>query len=230
MSVRCISQVLEKSAHSGTCLLMLVVLADYSDDEGNSYPSVASLARKCRMKPRNAIYILKSIQESGELRILKNEGPKGCNRYRIILANLGVTPLQPIAPLQQSAPLQSSARGGAILGKKGVHSIAPEPSLNRQEPPSKKPAAQSFVLPAWIPEETWTAYCNVRKSKKAGNEAHALNLILKDLTTFKNAGHNPVEILNNSIKSGWAGVFAPRSVTGAQSTALPEKKAWDGAR
>lgn len=231
MSVRAITQVLDRSVHSGTELLMLIVLADYSDDEGNSYPSVASLARKCRLQTRRANYILKALTDSGELRILKNEGPKGTNRYRIIFSAMGeVRPLHYSAPLHSTAPLHSSAGGGALQCSIPLHSSAPEPSLNRQEPPSKKPAAQSFVLPAWIPEETWTAYCNVRKGKRAKNEPHALNLILKDLTTFKNAGHNPVEILNNSIKSGWAGVFAPRSATGSQPTALSEPKPWAGAR
>lgn len=227
MSVRCISQVLEKSVHAGTDLLMLIVLADYSDDEGNSYPAVASLARKCRMKSRNAIYILKALQASGELRVLKNEGPKGCNRYRIMLASLGTIPLQRVAPLQPIAPLQRSARGGAILGIKPLQPIAPEPSGTVKEPSSKKPAAQVFVLPDWIPQETWKAYCSVRTGKRAKNDPHALGLILKDLEAFKTAGHNPVEILNNSIKSGWAGVFEPKPKTGLQpSTAKP----WEGAR
>lgn len=42
MSVRCISQVLDASGHAGTELLMLLVLADYSDDDGNSYSRSAS--------------------------------------------------------------------------------------------------------------------------------------------------------------------------------------------
>jgi len=138
MSVRSITQVFDKSIHAGTELLMLIVLADYSDDEGNSYPAVASLARKCRMKPRNANYILKSLQESGELRVLKNEGPKGTNRYRIMLSALGTKPLQPIAPLQRTAPLQHSAPTPATQCAKPLQPIADEPSLNRQEPSVQK--------------------------------------------------------------------------------------------
>ena len=95
MSVRCIGAVLDASQHAGTELLMLVVLADYSDDGGNSYPAVASLARKCRMSSRNANYILSSLQASGELRVLKNQGPAGTNRYRIMLDRLGLQPLKP---------------------------------------------------------------------------------------------------------------------------------------
>lgn len=74
-----------------------------------------------------------------------------------------------------------------------------------------KPAVPAFVLPDWIPEDTWAAYCKVRTGKKAKNEPHALGLIVKDLEKFRAAGHDPVECLNNSIKSGWAGVFEPKT-------------------
>jgi hypothetical protein len=85
-------------------------------------------------------------------------------------------------------------------------------SVSVSEVVSAKPAAPAFVLPEWIPSETWDAYCKVRTGKKAKNEPHALGLIVKDLETFRSAGHDPVTVLNNSIKSGWAGVFEPKTV------------------
>jgi hypothetical protein len=139
MSVRVISEVLDKSVHAGSELLMLVVLADYSDDQGNSYPSVASLARKCRTKPRNANYILKALQESSELKVLRNDGPKGTNRYRIMLTQLGTA-----NPLQRSAPLHHSAPTPALECAKPLHHSADEPSLNRQEPSCSKSAPVGF--------------------------------------------------------------------------------------
>lgn len=88
-----------------------------------------------------------------------------------------------------------------------------EPRTINQEPKEEKtPAAPAFVLPEWIPEDTWAAYCKVRTGKKAKNEPHALNLIVKDLEKFRRAGHDPVDCLNNSIKSGWAGVFEPKTL------------------
>jgi hypothetical protein len=114
---------------------MLMVLADYADDQGSAYPSVATLARKCRMQPRNANYILKALQDSGELVVLKNQGPRGTNRYRIMLAQLGVSrSLQAIAPLQSTAPLQPIASTPALHCAKPLHPIADEPSSKRQEP------------------------------------------------------------------------------------------------
>lgn len=72
----------------------------------------------------------------------------------------------------------------------------------------KPPAA--FVLPDWIPPETWAAYLKTRQGKRAKNEPHALGLIVADLEKFRAKGHDPLTVLNNSIKGGWAGVFEPK--------------------
>jgi hypothetical protein len=77
-----------------------------------------------------------------------------------------------------------------------------------------KPAAQAFIVPEWIPGETWAAYLKTRTKKKAGNEPHALGLIVKDLEAFRAMGHDAVTVLNNSIKGGWAGVFEPKTAPG----------------
>ena len=145
MSVRCITRVLDSSRHAGTELLMLVVLADYSDDDGNSYPAVASLARKCRMTSRNAIYILNRLQASSELRVLKNEGPKGTNRYRIMLALLGEQPLKPTSPLKAASPLKPTSAPPEAGFRLPLKPTSPEPSLNRQEPSKRKRASTALT-------------------------------------------------------------------------------------
>lgn len=126
------AKVWELSQHGGTDLLMLLAIADFADDQGNAYPAVATLAEKCRMKPRNAQVILSALRDSGELDVRPNEGPKGTNLYRVTLASQGV---QHSAPLQGNAPLHSTAPGGALQCAKGVQHSAPEPSMNHQEPP-----------------------------------------------------------------------------------------------
>ena len=90
-------------------------------------------------------------------------------------------------------------------------------------------AVPAFVLPEWIPEDTWEAYCKVRTGKKAKNEPHALGLIVKDLEAFRAAGHDPVEVLNNSIKSGWAGVFEPKTKPSPVGVTVPSKPGRDPA-
>lgn len=84
-----------------------------------------------------------------------------------------------------------------------------------------KPAVPAFVLPSWIPGDTWSAYLQTRTDKRTKNGAHALGLIVKDLEAFRAAGHDPVEILNSSIKSGWAGVFAPKAFLSVVGVTVP---------
>jgi hypothetical protein len=109
---------------------MLLAIADFSDDDGRAYPAVCSLASKCRMKARNARYLLQELEASGELSIERNAGPKGANLYRICVP----LPLQYGAPLQSTAPLQYSAATPAMECTLPLQHIAPEPSLNRHEP------------------------------------------------------------------------------------------------
>lgn len=133
MSVRTMAAVWERSQHSGTNLLMLLAIADFADDDGRAYPAVPTLARKCRMKERNAQYILSELVESAELTIQRGKGPRGSNVYRIKLASLGVqqsAPVQPNAPLQQSAP--GGCNGVRITPAMECIQTINEPSMNHQ--------------------------------------------------------------------------------------------------
>ncbi|MGV8059793.1 MAG: hypothetical protein AB2L12_17505 [Smithellaceae bacterium] len=65
-----------------------------------------------------------------------------------------------------------------------------------------------FVLPGWISVETWKAFLEVRKKKKAAGTDYALKLIVLELEKIKKEyGHDPIEVLNKSIKSGWSDVY-----------------------
>lgn len=62
MSIRTMSKVWECSQHSGSNLLMLLAVADFSDDDGMAFPAVEKLAKKCRMShdtqlwwPKNSV-------------------------------------------------------------------------------------------------------------------------------------------------------------------------------
>jgi hypothetical protein len=104
MSVRIAARVWAQSQSAGSELLMLLAIADFADDEGRAFPSVPTLARKCRMGERNAMYVLKSLQEQGQLRVHKGAGRRGTNLYQLVFPET-----QPAAPPQSAAPLQEAA-------------------------------------------------------------------------------------------------------------------------
>jgi hypothetical protein len=133
------ARVWECSQHSGTNLLMLLAIADFSDDDGTAFPAVEKLAKKCRMSKRNAQERLKELSDSGELTILKNQGPppKYPNLFRVNLASLG---MKPTAPVRPTAPVQCNVERGAVHRVAGMKPTAPKPSVNHQEPSSEAQA------------------------------------------------------------------------------------------
>ena len=56
------ARVWAESKHSGTDLLMMLAIADFADDDGNAYPSVGTLAKKCRTTPRHVNRILAALR------------------------------------------------------------------------------------------------------------------------------------------------------------------------
>lgn len=168
------AKVWELSGHSGSELLMLLAIADFADDDGNAYPAVPTLAAKCRMTPRNANLILAALRASGELDIRTNEGPRGTNRYRIVMRGAGG--MKPASPLKKASPLKSispthpedhftpeaectlkpasdTPEAGFLIPLKPA---SDEPSLNHQEPseaPPKLPRqrnAKGQSLDSWL--------------------------------------------------------------------------------
>lgn len=125
------ARVWEFSKNKGNDLLMLLAIADFADDDGRAYPSVSTLAEKCRMKPRNASAILSALRASGELDVRMNEGPRGANMYRIVLA---AQPMQIRAGVQKRAGVQESAFPPAETCVKPLQDSAYKPSVNHQEP------------------------------------------------------------------------------------------------
>jgi len=65
----------------------------------------------------------------------------------------------------------------------------------------------AFVLPKWIPLETWTAFLEMRKRIKKPATEFAKKLIVGKLEKFKSQGQDIVAILEKSITSGWQDVF-----------------------
>jgi uncharacterized phage protein (TIGR02220 family) len=129
MAISVMTTVWEASKLGGTELLLLLGIADFANHDGVAYPSVGTLAKKIRMSERNTHYLLKKLEESGELEVKRNAGPRGCNLFRVkTLQGAEIAGVQPIAGR------------GATGSAKGEQPTAPEPSLNRQEPLSKAAA------------------------------------------------------------------------------------------
>jgi uncharacterized protein YdaU (DUF1376 family) len=60
-------------------------------------------------------------------------------------------------------------------------------------------------LPEWLPDQDWTEYLKMRKSKKSPLTAYAETLRLKELIGLHEKGYDALDLLRQSIANCWLG-------------------------
>lgn len=80
----------------------------------------------------------------------------------------------------------------------------------KQKQKQKEAASQPFALPDWIPEEPWNGYVEMRVKKRAQMTDRARELVIAELSKFKEAGHDISAVLNKSTKNNWTDVYEPK--------------------
>lgn len=117
MSIRVMNRVWESYPGGGAELLALLALSDWSDDEGNCWPSMASIAKKLRVSRSQAQRVTHNLIEQGVLLVTDNANggaPGTTRRYRIVLERLtGRIDATPESPKEKIALKQKTGRTGA---------------------------------------------------------------------------------------------------------------------
>jgi len=155
MSISVMSAVWANSKSTGSARLVLLAIADFADDSGRAYPSVNTLAKKAAISERTAQYSIRELITLGELTVGENDGPRGCNVYRVQCLQGA-----------ENAGVQDGTQGGAKrdmqgckMEHRGVQTIAPEPSENHQRTINEP---SLFEIPpdanAVTPEQIYEAY------------------------------------------------------------------------
>ena len=107
MSIKLMTAVWAREDLTSTQKLVLLALADWSNDEGLSWPSIDQLMKKSSLKKRAVQITIRSLEESGFVRREEVTG-KG-NRYWIILPVHQMHPCTTcIPPVHQMHPTPAS--------------------------------------------------------------------------------------------------------------------------
>lgn len=136
------TSVWEHSEAAGTDLLVLLALADIADDNGECWPSIGHIARKCRIDSRTTQRRIRSLEKLGEVVVIPGGGKTSTaggtrsNRYRIVVH-------MPVEEGGGDLPHHGTdARDGvAPVPGGGVAPVPPEPSVLTVSEPSLKPAS-----------------------------------------------------------------------------------------
>lgn len=205
---------------------VLISLADQANDDGYCWPSVGTIAKRTCLSERAVQGAIKWLVSAGLLSADERKGTSSV--YQITPA--AYAPPQEMRPAANAPPPADAAPPPPQMLHPTPADAAPKPSMNRQlnrkEPKDTRADATGFVLPDWIPADAWAAFMETRKTKKAKSTAYAIGLIVKSLEEFKAGGHDPLAILNTSIKAGWSDVYPPKvpasAITPARRTPAPE--------
>ena len=64
-----------------------------------------------------------------------------------------------------------------------------------------------YIVPDWIDKDTWDAFLEMRKKKRAVPTEKAKELLVKELEKLRSEGHDPNEVLNQAKMRNYTGVF-----------------------
>lgn len=181
--------------------LVMLVLADHADENGESYPSIRRIVEMTRATRRSVQYAIRDLERAGLIRSVtggrnRDGSGKRSSRYRIQLSQLTsmgatIAPIggeraQPLHPMGATiAPLRAQP-----LRLKGA-TIAPEPSLNRHIEPSDEPPSPQGEGAGDTFGDSITAEMIFASYPRRVEKAEALKAIREAIT----AGNAPARLL-----------------------------------
>jgi hypothetical protein len=105
MSVETTNRVWKQSTKGGAPLLLLLAMADWSDDWGYCHPSVDQMAIKCRQTERNILNLILELERAGELRrVARGMGGRGKASGSVYQVTAGMS-VREITASEQASPL-----------------------------------------------------------------------------------------------------------------------------
>lgn len=81
MSIEVSATVWKHAPVDGSAMLLLLALADFADEDGGCWPSIATLADRARCSERTVQRGLAEMEQAGFIAVETGSGPRGCNRY-----------------------------------------------------------------------------------------------------------------------------------------------------
>jgi uncharacterized protein YdaU (DUF1376 family) len=82
------------------------------------------------------------------------------------------------------------------------------------------------ILPDWMPLAEWEAFKEMRRKNKKPMTAHAEKLVIGKIDKYRNAGHDPTILLNQSILNGWQDIYEPKENKNAAYITNTTKPTW----
>ena len=232
MSVRVISAVWDGfPGAGGSELLVMLALADWSDDEGRCWPSMDAIARKARLSRSQAQRIAHRLIKVGFLQVTGNDAggaPGMTRRYQINLRALtGRTHATGSADATGRTDAQDGSHPCGETGRTDATQTVSEPSVNRQiETRARKPRMPvdwiSKLIDAGVCRQHAADWLKVRGKPLTPTAWNSV------VTEAGKAGITPAEAVRIAAENSWRGFRADwlnKAGGCVESTYTPEQVA-----
>jgi hypothetical protein len=200
MTVRWIAHIFDQGPTNANERLVMLALADYANDEGECWPSIAGICRKSALKNRGVQGILRRLEAAGWIEIVRGGGRKNCNLYRL------KTP-HAMHPAQEAPPQDVAKNLHPVAYASARH--APEPSKPLKEPSEDASDPVFASLAAVAAPDAVRSFLTYRRTHKANalTETGAKRLAAS-LVQIRQGGGDPSSALGLAEERGWSSVQA----------------------
>ena len=215
MSYRALAWAVEQDVASTHAFAVLCALAGYAGDTGECWPSQAALSAKTKQTDRSVRNQIAALVDSGHIEKAIVQGRPG---FRLLMDRNAVpADRNHIPPEGNDVPDADAAQPETGSSPPEPYSADPEPYSsepviesvrNKEFPPMPPKGGGDIEIPPWLPPEIWKSFCEHRGGRKF--TAAAKRLVIDQLDDWRQAGHDPTEILSNSIRNGWKAIVAPK--------------------
>jgi hypothetical protein len=162
MSIKVMSRIWESGPESLTDRFVLLAIADYANDEGEAWPSVAGIMRKTTLSERGVQTTIRRLEANGWLAIQTGNGRKGCNNYTIKTPQ-HMHPAGDAPPQMKAETPHMTAQNPAAYAPEPSRTVI-EPSVVADKPAPKPKQSRKCRLP-----DGWTlSPQNNHDAEKAG--------------------------------------------------------------
>lgn len=187
MSIKLMTAVWERTDISSTQKLVLLALADWANDDGLCWPSIATIATKSSLKMRAVQMTIRSLEDAGF--VMREEVVGRGNRYWLRIPPHEMHPrTECTPPLHEMHPTPASD--------------APNTSMTHQLTPKYISA-----LPDWLPLDAWNGWIEMRKARKKPLTERAMQRALNKLDDMRQAGQDIAEVLDRSTMNNWLDIY-----------------------
>jgi DNA-binding MarR family transcriptional regulator len=214
MSNRALRWARQSRGLTPTQKLVLLILADsYNDSEGACWSAAKSISEETGLSDRAVRTALHDLIAAGAIEGTMRSGVRP--RWVLAVQESGTTflPKRNGLPVPKRNHVPSNRK--QVPSKAETQSVKPEPvsdepnrtltEPNRTQGARQRLPAVVVPLPPWLPEAAWHDWCQHRRGKTWTQRAAELSI--QELAKLRDAGNEPQAVIEQSIASGWRGLF-----------------------